>query len=304
MVTSLAEWIQSLEGTEAGARLATILALSAALLHAIFGALQKGRHDPWLSRGAIDAWLFLLSAPIALFAVPWPAGGEWLILAGAMIIHFTYKVGMALAYSRGAFTVVYPVVRGSGPLFTVFGAWLIFGETFSAIQWLGVLVLVTGIFGLAVYNLIHVEIDRETLVPALWLALATGATVALYTTYDAFGIRTTPDPFTFLAWFFFLTAMDMPVIAALRWRNLRFRPPPWPLAWRGLAGAFVAWGSFGSVMLATRLDKVGEAAVLRETSTVFAALIGWLVLRESVGPRRLALMCTIALGAVIVELGG
>ena len=39
-------------------------------------------------------------------------------------------------------------------------------------------------------------------------------------------------------------------------------------------------------MLATRLDKVGEAAVLRETSVVFAALIGWLVLRERVGPRR------------------
>ncbi|MGR3583079.1 MAG: EamA family transporter, partial [Pseudooceanicola nanhaiensis] len=57
-------------------------------------------------------------------------------------------------------------------------------------------------------------------------------------------------------------------------------------------------------MLATRLDKVGEAAVLRETSTVFAALIGWLVLKESVGPRRVALMVMIAFGAVVVELGG
>jgi drug/metabolite transporter (DMT)-like permease len=57
-------------------------------------------------------------------------------------------------------------------------------------------------------------------------------------------------------------------------------------------------------MLATRLDKVGEAAILRETSVVFAALIGWLVLKEKVGPRRVMLMCLIALGAVIVELGG
>ena len=57
-------------------------------------------------------------------------------------------------------------------------------------------------------------------------------------------------------------------------------------------------------MLATRLDKVGEAAVLRETSVVFAALIGWVMLGEKVGPRRLALMTLIALGAVIVEWGG
>jgi len=56
--------------------------------------------------------------------------------------------------------------------------------------------------------------------------------------------------------------------------------------------------------MATRLDKVGEAAVLRETSTVFAALIGWVVLGEKVGPRRLALMALIAAGAVIVEMGG
>jgi drug/metabolite transporter (DMT)-like permease len=57
-------------------------------------------------------------------------------------------------------------------------------------------------------------------------------------------------------------------------------------------------------MLATRLDKVGEAAVLRETSVVFAALIGWLLLGERTGPRRVALMALIALGAVIVESGG
>jgi drug/metabolite transporter (DMT)-like permease len=62
--------------------------------------------------------------------------------------------------------------------------------------------------------------------------------------------------------------------------------------------------SFGAILLATRLDKVGEAAVLRETSTIFAALIGWLFLKETVGPRRLALMALIALGAVIVEFSG
>jgi drug/metabolite transporter (DMT)-like permease len=73
---------------------------------------------------------------------------------------------------------------------------------------------------------------------------------------------------------------------------------------RGVIGAIIAFFSFGSIMMATRLDKVGEAAVLRETSTVFAALIGWLVLKETVGPRRVALMCLIALGAVIVQFGG
>lgn len=300
----MSAWLVSLEGTEAGHHVALVLALLAAFLHAVFGALQKGRHDPWLTRGAIDCWIFLLALPLALFAVPWPEGWAWLLLVGALGIHFCYKIGMALAYERGAFTVVYPVVRGTGPLFTVIGAWLLFGETFTGTQWLGVAVLLAGIFGLAVYNLIHIEVGRETLVPALWLAVGTGALVALYTTYDAFDIRYTPDPFTFLAWFFVITSIDFPAIAYLRWRNMPAPPAPGPLLRRGLIGAWVAFGSFGSIMLATRLDKVGEAAVLRETSTVFAALIGWLVLRETVGPRRIALMSLIALGAVIVEVGG
>ena len=70
-----------------------------------------------------------------------------------------------------------------------------------------------------------------------------------------------------------------------------------------MIGAFVAFASFGSIMMATRIDEVGRAAVLRETSTVFAALVGWLVLGEKVGPARAALMALIALGAVIMEFG-
>ncbi|TMV09540.1 multidrug transporter [Ruegeria sediminis] len=300
----MSEWLISLEGTEAGHQLALGLALMAAFLHAVFGALQKGRHDPWLSRGAIDASYGLMAAPFALFVVPWPEPHMWPIFATAWLIHTFYKILQAMAYSKGSYTVVYPVVRGTGPLFTVIGAYLLFGEIFTVTQWLGVAVLLSGIFGLAAYNLRYLETNRDTLVLALGLAFATGLFVALYTTYDAYGIRATADPFTFLAWFFMIDGVVMPVYAFLRWRAMINRPTPGPLMLRGFVGGIVAFLSFGAIMLATRLDKVGEAAVLRETSTVFAALIGWLVLKDTVGPRRIALMTLIALGAVIVEMGG
>jgi drug/metabolite transporter (DMT)-like permease len=300
----VSDWLISLEGTEAGHLLAMALALLAAFTHAIFGALQKGRHDPWLTRGAIDISYGLMAMPIALFVVPFPEPHMWPIFGGVFVIHVVYKVMQAMAYSRGAYTVVYPVVRGTGPLFTVIGAYLLFGETFTVVQWLGVLVLMAGILGLAVYNLIFLETERDTLKLAIGLAVITGLIVALYTTYDAYGIRSAADPFTFLAWFFMFDGIVMPIIAALRWRNMTYRPDLGPLMVRGFIGGCLAFVSFGSVMVATRLDKVGEAAVLRETSTVFAALIGWLVLKETVGPRRIALMTLIALGAVIVEFGG
>ncbi|MFD1882312.1 EamA family transporter [Paracoccus pacificus] len=296
----MTDWLNAITGTPEGARLATILAIAAAFLHAVFGALQKGRFDPWLSRAAIDSAYGLIALPIALFLVPWPEPVHWLILLGAVVIHIIYKTLQAMTYQRGAYTVVYPVVRGSAPLFAVIFAGVVFGEHFNAVQWLGVAILVLAIFGLAGFNYRRITVGRDTLLPALGFAMLTGASVALYTTYDAYGVRATPNPFTFLAWFFFLDSLYMPI---LQWRRLVSVPTDLrgPLARRAVIGALVAFASFGSILMATRLDDVGRAAVLRETSTVFAALVGWLMLGERVGPVRVVLMALIALGAVIVE---
>ncbi|SHG82579.1 EamA-like transporter family protein [Cognatiyoonia sediminum] len=301
---TLSEWIVILSGTAEGARLAAGLALMSAFAHAVFGALQKGRHDPWLTRGAIDGWLVVISAPVALFLVPWPSSEIAVLLAGALAIHFLYKLTMALAYERAAYTVVYPVVRGTGPIVTVIAASLIFQESFTGLQWLGVLCLSGGILMIAVLNLRQETLDPLALRLGLMWAILGGVLVAIYTIFDAYSIRQSPDPFTFLAWFFFITALDFPIIGWWRYRRMDAPPDLGPLLFRGFAGAVIAWISFGGVMLATRLDKVGEAAVLRETSTVFAALIGWLVLREKVGITRIFLMALVALGAVIVEMGG
>ena len=299
----MGEWLISLEGTSAGRNLALALALQAAFLHALFGALQKGRTDPWTARAAIDACYALMALPAALFLVPWPAFELWPLFAIAWAIHIGYKLAQASAYTVGSYTVVYPVVRGSSPAFTVIGAGILFGEIFSTIQWFGVACLMTGILGLAVYNLRHVTIDRARLPMALGLAIMTGGIVALYTTWDAYVIRAVENPFTFLAWFFLIDGVAFP-IGYIIWRRGRLPQPFIPTVKLGIVGAVVAFFSFGGIMLATRLDKVGEAAVLRETSVIFAALLGWLMLGEKVGPRRLALIALIAAGAVIVEWGG
>jgi len=299
----VADWIAGLEGTPDGHTAALALALFAAVLHAAFGALQKGRHDPWLTRGATDIVYALIMLPVAVFLVPAPDQRLWMLLAGAWVIHTIYKLMQASAYSMGDYTVVYPVVRGTGPLVTVIAAGLVFGEHFAPLQWAGVATLTAGILGVWIYNLRHAPADPRRLRLALGLAVVTGVIVAVYTTYDAYGIRAALDPFTFLAWFFVIDGVSMPVIAIVRWRQMKAPPQLGPLMVRGALGGVIALFSFGSIMLATRLDKVGEAAVLRETSTLFAAVIGWVFLKEAVGPTRAALMSLIALGAVLVEFG-
>ena len=307
--TMLGDLIIAIEGTPAGVRAAMFLALFSALAHATMGALQKGRHDPWTSRGAIDLCALIIALPLAIFLVPLPDAGLWLVLAGAWAIHLVYKLLMAMAYTRGQYTLVYPIVRGSGPLATVIFAGIVFGENFTAGQWLGILLLSGGIFGLAAVNISGVRIGGASIWGAIGFALLCGLSVAVYTTYDAYGIRLSPDPFTFLIWFFAGDGVAMPLIALARHRGLAAagRAPEWHgskrLVLRGIAGALAGYSSFGAVMLATRLDKVAEAAALRETSVVFAALIGWFFLGEKVGRSRAFLMIVIALGAIRIEMG-
>ena len=296
----LGEWIVSIVGTELGGQVAMVLALLAAVMHASLGALQKGRHDPWLTRGAIDILVSVIAVPVVIFLVPFPSQAVWVMMPGVIAIHVAYKWVLAMAYSRAAFTAVYPVVRGTGPLATVLIAGVVFGEFFTSGQWAGVALLSGGIFALAAWNLRHEEVDRSVLMAALGLAVLTGLITAGYTVLDAYVIRLAADPFTFIAWFFLFEAFFFPVMLGRRWARARdlgglFR--------RGVIGAVIAWISFGSIFLATRLDKVGEAAALRETSVIFAALLGWLFLGEKIGPFRALVMVVIAGGAVLVEFG-
>lgn len=206
-----------------------------------------------------------------------------------------------MAYSRGAFTVVYPIVRGTGPLVTVLFAGLVFGELYSFGQWGGVALISGGIFALALWNYRKATIDRSVLAVAIGLAFLTGVFTAIYTVYDAYAIRTALDPMTFIVWFFLLEIVLFPPLLWRRWRAAG--PELGPLFLRGALGAVIAYLSFGGIFLATRLDQVGEAAALRETSVIFGAIMGWLILGERIGPVRAGFMVAIAAGAVLVEVG-
>ena len=300
----MTDWLLSVEGTPGAGTVALGLALVSAVAHAIFGALQKSKYGPWDSRGAIDFFVFTISLTAGLFILPWPQPEIWPILLGVWVIHTVYKCVQAMAYTRGAYTVVYPVARGTAPICTVIFASLALGEHFEPGQWAGVALLSGGIMALSGLNLRGKSLQSETMLAAIGLALLTGILIAAYTTYDAWGIRQSADPLVFLAWFFVADGWTFPILAIRR--RMRMAPearlPLPPLLLRGFIGALIAFVSFGAVMLATRLDKVGEAVAMRETSVIFAALIGWAVLREPVGPARAGLMALIAAGAALVQI--
>ena len=214
----MGEYFVSLAGTEAGGKLALVLALVSAFAHAVFAALNKDG-DPYLNRGAINVAYSIMAAPFAILVFPLPEGHLIPILAVSFICHLGYEWLQAGAFSRGAFTLVYPIARGTGPLVTALFAVTLFAETLEPSQWGGLLLLSGAIISLAGINLREKRIStsvRAALMPSIMLAVGAGIAVALYTTVDAYGIRATANPFTFLAWFFFLGGFGFPVVAFAR----------------------------------------------------------------------------------------
>ena len=301
----MGEIFVSMADTKQGEVLALFLTLMSALAHAIFAAVNKGGDDPYLNRGAINVAYSIMAAPFALFVFPWPEGYLIPVLGLSFLAHITYEWFMAGAFSKGAFTMVYPIARGIGPLVTALLAITVFSESLALIQWIGLFLLSGAIISLAGVNMSETKLTGEMkrgLFTSIFMAIAAGAFVALYTTVDAYGIRLTADPFTFLAWFFFLGGFGFPLISAHRYMKMEVKLPLQPLAIRGIFGAFIAFFSFGTLMLATRIGKVSEAAALRETSIIFATGIGVLFFHEKVDLKRLAIIGLIAAGAIMIEL--
>lgn len=278
------------------------------MAHATFGIINKGGADPFLNRGAINVWYGLIAFPFALFVFPLPTAELWWVIAAAFVIHLIFELLQASMFYRGAFTLVYPLSRGMGPLGAVALAYLVFEERFSLGQYFGAFLLSGAIMAFALVNLKRLDpasTPRGGLRGAIIAAILTGLMIAVYTIVDAYGVRIAEDPFTFIIWFFALGIFGSPVVAVFRWFWLEeaARPQLRALAARGLIGALVAFVSFGSLMLATRVGSVGQAAALRETSIIFGTALGVFVLREKIDATRLILIGLIAMGAVLIEIG-
>ena len=268
--------------------------LAAAALHAGWNALLKIGLDRFLSAALIQIGAGLVALP----ALPWmslPLAGAWPWLALSALLHIGYNAFLARAYRHGDLSQVYPIARGSAPLLVALLA-LLAGDALRLQQWPGLLVLVAGIWLMA-WRGGHARLDRAL----LGNALATSAFIAGYTLSDALGARANGDAIGYAAWLFAVNGLVMALVLALRRGPavfLRLGPH-----WRGgLLGGGMSLLAYSLVIWATTQAPVAQVAALRESSVLFALLIGWLLLKESMPPLRLLACCVIAAGVALLKL--
>lgn len=272
--------------------IALALILASAMTHAVVNILTKAAHDKYAMRLLIGVFSSLIVAP-ALFFVPLPEAGALWFLAGTALVHALYELLLVKSYESADFSAVYPVARGTGPLFTAIGAMLLLRERPPPVEMFGILLVCGGVIAI---GLSHRGAGR-----GLAYALGTGLTIGCYTLIDASGVRSVTQPLSYVLWFFVAHGISVLTTApGLRGRAvIQAARRQWRL---GVVSAALSIVSYGAAMLAYSHGATAQLAALRETSVLFGTALAMSVLGERMTLRRWCAAGAIALGAVLLQL--
>nr|WP_234295175.1 DMT family transporter [Herbaspirillum frisingense]UIN21596.1 DMT family transporter [Herbaspirillum frisingense] len=270
------------------------LVLAAALLHASWNALLKSSHDRLASLSLMTIGAGLGALPLVLWR-PLPDAASWFYIVLSGLLHTGYNLFLIRAYRIGDFGQSYPIARGSSPLLVALGAALFAAEQLGSTTVIGIALVSAGIVSLA--NLRAMR-SREHLSGPL-AAFATGAFIAAYTITDGIGARLAGDAIGYAGWLFVLDSIPL----ALIYHRKHGRSPlilSQKETWIGLAGGVMSLLAYGIVIWAVTLAPMGMVSALRETSVLFALLIGAFFLGEKLTLRRVLSCLVIAAGAVVL----
>jgi phosphonate utilization associated putative membrane protein len=281
-----------------------VAVLFGALLHAAWNALIKSGADKPLDTALVHSMGIFIAVPLVMIT-GLPPLAAWPYMATSLLIHIAYYMALAGAYKHGDLSLTYPVMRGCAPLLVAIGSATFIGEAISMTAWVGIALLCAGVVTLGLSRSALRENDESRRNKALGFALANAAVIALYTVVDGIGVRVAGNALAYVATLFLFDGI--PYMLLVLWRRpgqrraaLAYMAGRWKLA---LIGSAASLGSYGIALWAMTRAPVAIVAALRETSVLFAALIGTLFLREGFGWQRAAGTLIIVAGVVVLRLG-
>ena len=284
--------------------LVVALLLAAALMHATWNALLKADRSDRLATFGVIMTTGTLMGLVAVPFLPMIEPGAWKYLVTSVIVHVAYYTFLLKAYSYGDLSHTYPIARGLGPLLVALVSGRLIGEHLRVQDIVGVVLLSAGLVALALplRGVLPAPGGRHGL--ATLFAVLTGITIAAYIIADGMGVRAAGPSFehrlSYIAWLCVLEGPWLLVLAfALRPTTvLSHLRRTW---WRGAMGGVIANTGYGIAIYALALGPMAHVAALRETSVLFGALMGTLLLGEPFGVRRVVAAAVIVSGLVLMN---
>lgn len=285
--------------------LAVVLVLISAFFHAGWNVLAKRANDPlafMFAFNLVSIVLFAIPAAVMYARHPIPADGlPYLLATGA--VHVVYFSALAAAYANGALSLAYPVSRGTSVLLVPLLAIPLLGERPTAVALAGIASILLGLLTVGVLGAgRRVSTEVASGHRGLLFALLTGISIAAYSLIDKVGVSHI-HPFIYVYGIFLLLTLGLAPYVVLKRRDNVVRELR--LNRRAvLAGSILPMATYVIVLTAMRLSNVSYVVPLRETSIIFATLLGVLVLGERIGAARIAGSAFIACGVIAIALGG
>jgi phosphonate utilization associated putative membrane protein len=278
--------------------------LFGALLHAGWNAFIKAGRDKALDTALVHSLGIFVAIPL-LIGTGLPERAAWPYMAASLAIHLGYYIALAGAYKHGDLGLTYPLMRGCAPLLVALGSLAFIGERISTTAWIGVAVLCAGVFLLGLSRSAPAPDGVSHHGKAIAFALANAVIIAVYTMVDGLGVRVSGNALAYVAGLFVFDGI--PYLLLVLWRRpgqrmaaLAHMKGRWPIA---IVGTVASLGSYGIALWAMTHAPVAVVAALRETSVLFAALVGTFFLREAFGWQRALGTVVIAAGVMTLRLG-
>lgn len=271
--------------------------IGAAVLHAAWNTLLKGGQDKVLSMGAI----VLGQVPLGLitlifFPMPDPQSLPYLVVG--ISLHAGYQLFLLKSYQTGDLTQVYPIARGSAPLLVMLFSITVLGVQLDSSQLFAVLIIGLSIISLAMVR----RSDGQRNAKAARLALTTGLFIASYSLVDGLGARIAGT-----SWGFYSCLMIGNGIVAALYLGLTTPKTFGSIAREGrtvfVFGGGASFIAYGIVTWAFTHAPIALVTALRETSIVFALLMGIFFLKERLNLIKFIATFLTLLGAFLLRYG-
>lgn len=230
--------------------------------------------------------------------VPFPAPEAYPFMVGSVLLHFGYQMFLLWSYRIGDLTQVYPIARGVAPLIVAGVSITMLGVTLMPQEFAGIVVIGVGLISL---SLVRQKSGLRNTKAAV-LAVTTGCFIAAYSLNDGLGARAAQTSLGFYAWSTLASALIISITMVV-WKPGVMRQLVSTLPGRKafIVGGGASFTAYAIVTWAFTQAPIALVTALRETSIVFALLIGVFFLRERLDLAKVISTFLTIIGAILIR---
>ena len=266
--------------------------LIAALSHAICHSILKHNKNPLGLLGITSLCEIIIFTPL-VFYVPFPTPYIWSLVITSTLLHGFYRLLVVYSYRFGDLSFVYPVARGGSSLLLAIISLIYLNDKISLLGFLAILIICFGLF------LISYSKKNKFNKIAFVLGLLTASMITFYTLVDGIGVRHSNNAYTYLYWMLLLNGTPA-LIASVMFKDTGLRKINRDLFIKGISFGILAPLAYGLVVWCMQYLPIAYASAIRETSIIFATLIGLMILKEKEANSRIIPAIVIVIGIGIL----